>query len=269
MEYRALSGVGLEVRRGEVLGILGSTGSGKSTLLRVMKGILPPGGGSVELEGEALEPPEGWRRLRAAAGLVMQNPELHLFAETVAKDVCFGPRNQGLAREEASREAARALESLGLSFEAMRDRNPLALSLGEQRKVALAGILAMRPDYLLLDEITSGLDGEGRRRLREIILGWKGEGKAVVLVTHELEELESLADRVAVLAGGRIVTEGPAAQILSDPGPLEQAGYGLPPLLSLQRDLRERGFPLEAFSNDPETLAERVCRIVKAGGEGR
>lgn len=268
MEYRALDGINLEVERGEVLGVLGSTGSGKSTLLRILKGIQVPGGGHIELEGEELDLPRGLRRLREACGLVMQNPELHLFAETVEKDVCFGPRNLGRDRQEASREAARALESLGFSFEEMRNRNPLALSLGEQRKVALAGILAMRPDYLLLDEITSGLDGEGRLRLRQIVYDWKAEGRAVVLVTHELEELERLADRVAVLSGGKILTEGTTAEILSQPGTLEEAGYGLPPLLSLQRDLKERGFPLEAFTSDPEILTERVCRIVLPGGAG-
>ncbi len=268
LEHRALAGVSLEVRKGEVLGILGSTGSGKSTLLRVLKGILSPGAGSVELDGEALGSPAGWRRLRAAAGLVMQDPEVHLFAETVAEDVCFGPRNLGMSREEAEREAARALESLGLSFAAMRDRNPLALSLGEQRKVALAGILAMRPDYLLLDEMTSGLDGEGRRRLREIVLGWKGEGRAVALVTHELEELERLADRVAVLAGGAVVVEGPADAVLSDSASLEGAGYRLPPLLELQRGLAGRGFPLGAFTGDPDALAGRVLEVLGKGGGG-
>ena len=269
MEYQALARISLEVKKGEVLGVLGSTGSGKSTLLRILKGIQMPGGGHIELEGEELDLPRGLRLLRESAGLVMQNPELHLFAETVEKDVCFGPRNLGRDRQEAAREAARALESLGLSFEDMRNRNPLALSLGEQRKVALAGILAMRPDYLLLDEITSGLDGEGRLRLRDIVFDWKTQGRAVVLVTHELEELERLADRVAVLYGGKILAEGTAAEILSQPELLEEAGYGLPPLLSLQRDLKQRGFPLEAFSSDPEILAERVCRIVLPGGDGQ
>lgn len=251
-----------------MLGVLGSTGSGKSTLLRILKGILPPGSGALELDGEALEQPGGWHRLRAACGLVMQNPELHLFAETVAKDVCFGPRNLGRSREEAEREADRALAGLGLSFEEMRSRNPLALSVGEQRKVALAGILAMRPDYLLLDEITSGLDGEGRGRLREIVGGWKEEGKAVVLVTHELEELERLADRVAVLAGGRILAVGTGEEVLSRPALLEEAGYGLPPLLALQRDLVDRGFPLASFTSDPEVLSGRVCEIVLPGSPG-
>jgi len=268
MENEALRGVSLEVRTGEVLGILGSEGSGKTTLLRLLKGIIEPTRGELTLDGEPAVGPRGAALLRDATGLVMQDPELHLFAATVEEDLCFGPRNRGMGREEARHEAALALERMGLPYSEFKGSNPLALSLGEQRKVALAGVLAMRPRYLLLDEITSGLDGEGRRRLRRVILDWKEEGNAVVLVTHDMEELQKLADRVAVLAGGRLLGCGPARLVLEDASLLEKAGYGLPPLLELQVRLRERGMALQGLTLDPDDLAGRIAAALEASASG-
>ncbi len=269
LEERALREVCLEVFPGEVLGVLGSAGSGKTTLLRLLKGILEPARGEIVLEGERLEGTRGLARLRDAAGLVMQDPELHLFAATVEEDVCFGPRNRGMSREAAREEAAAAMDKVGLSFSEMRRRNPLALSVGEQRKVALAGVLAMRPRYLLLDEMSSGLDGDGRRRLRRIILDWKEEGNAVVLVTHDFEEMQGVADRVAVMADGTVLGCGPARGVLQDAGLLGRAGYGLPPLLELELRLRERGVDLEGCGLDPEDMALRLRAALRGqGGEG-
>ncbi len=271
LEREALREVTLEVRPGEVVGVLGSVGSGKTTLLRLLKGILEPTSGEVTLDGEAVRGPRGVTKLRAATGLVMQEPELHLFAATVEEDLCFGPRNLGLGREEARQRAREAMESVGLSFDEMRSRNPLSLSMGEQRKVALAGVLAMRPACLLLDEMTSGLDGEGKRRLRLIIEGIRDEGRAAVLVTHDFEELGGLADRVAVLAEGRLLACGPSRSILEDPELLRKAGYGLPPLLELRLLLKERGLDIEWGTGDAEELADRIAGALGGlcGGAGR
>jgi energy-coupling factor transport system ATP-binding protein len=257
----ALDEVDLEVRKGEILAVLGSTGSGKSTLLRVLKGIASPSSGRIVLEGEEVKIPEGLRLLRKRVGLVMQNPEAHLFAETVEKDVAFGPRNLGCSRAESFQRAREAVEALGLDYGELRGRNPLSLSLGEQRRVALAGILAMHPDYLLLDEITSGLDGGGKRVLWGILQRLKEEKRGVVLVTHDLEEVEALAERVAVMGDGRLLKVGSKDDILADFKLLERAGYAPPPLIALQRELLSRGFPVEVRLKPPEVLAEEILRV--------
>jgi len=270
LEQAALREVDLEVRTGEVLGLLGSVGSGKTTLLRLLKGVLEPVRGEVVLEGETLRGPRGLAKLRKATGLVMQEPELHLFAATVEEDLCFGPRNLGLKDEEARRATRRAMEEVGLSYDYLRSRNPLTLSRGEQRKVALAGVLAMRPRYLLLDEVTSGLDGEGRLRLRRLISGAREEGRAVVLVSHDFEELFLLADRVAVLAEGRLLGCGPPSSVLEDAELMEKAGYALPPLLELRVRLAERGVDVAGIPWNPLDMAERIAAVLGgSGGRGR
>ncbi len=262
LQFRALEGIDLEIREGEVLGLIGPTGSGKSTLLHVIKGILAPTEGEIILEGRALKLPGELRELRRRVGLVMQNPQVHLFAETVEKDVTFGPLNLGWGKDEAMERAEIALERVGLDFQALRSRNPLSLSLGEQKRVALAGVLAMEPRYLLLDEVTSGMDSVGKRMLREILSGLAEEGVGVVTVTHDLEELQALAQRVAVLWKGKLVALGEAGDLLTDLGMLGEVGYQAPPLVAVQAELRAAGYPITPALKDPETLAEEIIRVL-------
>ncbi len=238
---QVLRGVDLELREGEVLCLAGSTGAGKSTLIQVMGGLLRASGGEMSLDGRRLEGRGGARVLRSAVGVLLQSCDKQLFAPTVEKDVSFGPRNRGSSGEEAARAAREALRCVGLDPALYRSRSPFSLSGGEMRRAALAGILAMRPRFLLLDEPSSGLDGAGRAQLHRVLRGLREGGTGVLMATHDWEEMEALADRVAVLAHGRIVLQGEVEAVLTAVDDLRAAGLQPPPLVGLLAELRLRG----------------------------
>lgn len=257
---RALEGVSLEVSPGELVLVLGATGSGKSTLLRVACGLLDAESGSASIDGEALSRSTA----RGAVGLVFQDAESQLFADSVLDDVAFGPRNLGLDAEEASQRARSALTAVGLDPDTFGSRSPFALSGGEARRAAIAGVLAMRPRYLLADEPTAGLDAAGRRVVRDVLLAQReGERAGVLVVSHSAEEFLGDANRVLVLAEGRSAWYGPAAELVADPSPLLGAGLVAPAVLEVQRLARERGLETGAFTLDPVEAAERLAA---AGG---
>ena len=205
LEVEALKGVSVAVEPGEVLGIVGGTGSGKSTLVQHMNLLLTPTGGEVLVDGtdaRSLKPSE----LRRRVGLVFQFPEAALFAETVEEDVAFAPRRMGLGKEEVRGRVRGSLEALGAGH--LVGRSPFALSGGEKRRVAIAGVLAMGPEVLVLDEPTAGLDPATREDLLGLVRGLKEAGTSVVLVSHDLEEVAEVADRVCALEGGRVRAAG-------------------------------------------------------------
>ncbi len=249
---RALKDVSCEVERGDLAVILGPTGSGKSTLLRVAAGLLAPEVGTVLIDGE---PVQGGATARAGGvGLVFQSPETQLFAETVLDDIAFGPRNQGLSEESARQHAVQALETVGLDPSQFAERSPFGLSGGEARRVALAGVLAMSPRYLLLDEPTAGLDGSGRRDLAAALAAARMHS-GVIVVTHDAEEFLPHADLALVLSAGDCTFSGPADELIQRPAALADAGIRPPAVLETMIRAQALGASFRNLTLDPQDAA--------------
>jgi energy-coupling factor transport system ATP-binding protein len=251
---RALRGVDLSVDVGEVLLVLGPTGSGKSTLLRVAAGVLDATEGSVEVDGRGVDGPAAPERDRRI-GLVFQSPETQLFAETVADDVAFGPRNLDMPDPAAA--AREALVRVGLDAAVFGPRSPFTLSGGEARRVALAGVLAMDPAYVLLDEPTAGLDAAGRAAVLEAVRATR-ERSGVVVVTHDAEELLGEADRVILLDAGVVVHAGAAAGFVTNPERFSESGLLAPDVLRAQMLAAGRGGTIPSFTLDVQRAAEAM-----------
>lgn len=254
----ALQGVDFELSRGELVLVVGATGSGKSTLLRVAAGLLEPTEGRVSIDDSPLTTSSA----RGLVGLCFQSPESQLFAETLLDDAAFGPHNLGATPEAAAAAARDALTAVGLDPEVFGQRSPFTLSGGEARRAALAGVLAMKPRYLLLDEPTAGLDSRGRARVRAAVANAR-EGAGIALVTHDPGEFLGEADRVLVLDSGQTRFWGPTAELLSDPAPLSEAGVEVPPMLEVQRLARERGIDAGPATMDG---ARAAAALARAGG---
>ncbi len=261
-EQRALVDVTLRVEPGELVLVVGPTGSGKSTLLRLAAGLLEPAAGEVLLDGQPLSP-----KVRGAGvGIAFQDPESQLFAETVLEDVAFGPTNLGHAKTDALALSRGALETVGLNPVLFAERSPFGLSGGEARRVALAGVLSMRPAYLLADEPSAGLDAPGRAAVKRILAALRAR-TGVVVVTHDAEEFLAEADRVLVLLGGRTGFYGSVKDLLHEPDALLEQGLRPPPLLDVQLRLGRAGIPLPGISLEPVVAASNVARAL-AGREG-
>lgn len=249
----AVRSISLAVAPGELVLIVGATGSGKSTLMRLAAGLLEPSSGSVALDGTELESAAGGGRI----GLIFQDPESQLFADTVLDDVAFGPRNLGLDANTARLRAADALEAVGLPADAFGGRSPFALSGGEARRAAIAGVLAMRPEYLLADEPTAGLDAKGRRAVRDLLLQQR-EHSGVVVVSHAAEQFLAYADKMLVLDAGAAAWAGPASDAVADPSILSSCGIAVPDVLEVQYRLHQCGVPLQQFILEPQDAASSI-----------
>lgn len=254
----ALDGVSLDVEQGQLVLVLGATGSGKSTLLQIAAGLLGASSGGASIDGEPLTRATA----RGAVGLVFQDPEAQLFADSVLDDVAFGPTNLGASREEARASATEALARVGLPAERFAERSPFALSGGEARRAAIAGVLAMSPRYLLLDEPTAGLDARGREAVRAIVRSER-DRCGVVVVSHSAAEFLGEADRVLLLADGRSAFEGAAAELIAAPESFERAGLVAPDVLRVQQLAVERGAQLGGFTLDVDRAARALL-----GAEG-
>jgi energy-coupling factor transport system ATP-binding protein len=240
----ALREVSLTIGKGEFVGIIGQTGSGKSTLIQHFNGLLKPASGRILLEGREVVPGKGESpvALRRRVGLLFQFPEQQLFEETVLADVAFGPRNMGLTRGEAEARAESALQAVGLAAYQYADRSPFSLSGGEMRRAAIAGVLAMEPEMLVLDEPLAGLDPAGRQEVLQLIAALRRErGMTVVLVSHSMEDVARFADRLFVLAEGELKLAGTPEEIFTDVDSLERLGLALPQLAQLMHSLRRAG----------------------------
>lgn len=248
----ALDGVSFDVADGTVLGIIGHTGSGKSTLLQHLNGLVKPDSGRIWIDGECIT--DGKTRMaeiRRRVGLVFQYPEYQLFEETVAKDVAFGPKNLGLSEEETDERVRRAIGLVGLEYEEIKDRSPFELSGGMKRRVAIAGVIAMLPKVLILDEPTAGLDPSAHREILSMIRKIHDEmGMILIFVSHNMGDIADISDRVIVMSEGRISLEGTPAEVFSHERELAGMGLALPPARKIVNELAARvpGFKSEALT---------------------
>ncbi len=265
----ALRDVSLEVREGELLGIAGHTGSGKSTLIQQMNGLSRPTRGRVLLRGEDLADKAVGARARTAVGLVFQYPEHQLFAATVYDDVAFGPRNLGLGPDEVDGRVRRALAAVGMDASAVGAKSPFELSGGQQRRVAFAGVLAMAPEVLVMDEPVAGLDPRAREEFLALIRRLHADGLTCVLVSHSMDDLARMADRVLVLNEGAVLTCGTPAEVFADEEALHAVGLGVPAAQALAARLRREGWPLARPLYDEQSLAADLAALIGAGGEAR
>ena len=240
-QVEALKNVNLKIEQGEFVGIIGETGSGKSTLVQHFNGLLKPSSGEMLFEGRNIWKEEfSLQELRSRIAS-FSIPEHQLFEETVFKDVAFGPRNLGLVGEELKKRAQYSLELVGLDYETYQERSPFNLSGGEKRRVALAGILAMKPEVIILDEPTAGMDPAGRRYLLEQIKKMHREKNlTVVLVTHNMEDVSRLAEKLFVFSRGELVLQGTPAEVFNSAPVIEKIGLDLPPLTDLLQKLKTR-----------------------------
>ncbi len=263
LETVALADLSLEVARGEVVGVIGATGSGKSTLLQHLCGLLRPQSGRVSVAGlELADPDADLRAVRRRVGMVFQSPEDQLFERYVGDDVAFGPKNLGLPRDQVRERVRRAMEAVGLGFEAFKDRLTLTLSGGEKRKAALAGILALEPEALLLDEPTAGLDPVSREELLDLLRRWRVDtGATVVISSHNMDDIACLASRVYVLDHGRVALSGSTRDVFSRNGELRQLGLEPPAAATVAQALVALGLPIDPSILTLDEAADAIERI--------
>lgn len=265
----ALRDVSLTVRRGEFLGLAGHTGSGKSTLVQHLNGLIRPQEGSVCALGLDLSNKKDAAAVKAKVGMVFQYPERQLFAETVAQDVAFGPRNLGLPQDEVARRVASSLTRVGLDLAAIGDKSPFELSGGQQRRVAFAGVLAMEPEVLVLDEPMAGLDPAARRDLLGLIDRLHREGLTVVMVSHSMDDLANCCDRIVVMNEGAVFAEGTPAQVFAHADELKSIGLGVPAAQRMALALTEVGVPLRRGGlYTVELLADELANLLIGRSDG-
>lgn len=265
----ALRDVTLTVRRGEFLGLAGHTGSGKSTLVQHLNGLIRPQEGSVCALGLDLSNKKDVAAVKAKVGVVFQYPERQLFAETVAQDVAFGPRNLGLPQDEVARRVASSLARVGLDLAAIGDKSPFELSGGQQRRVAFAGVLAMEPEVLVLDEPMAGLDPAARRDFLELIGRLHDEGLTVIMVSHSMDDLANCCDRIVVMNEGAVFAEGTPSQVFAHANELKSIGLGVPAAQRMALALAQAGVPLRCDRlYTVELLADELAGLLPGCADG-
>lgn len=266
MQKQALFDISLEISDGEFLGMIGHTGSGKSTLIQHFNGLIRPVQGRVLVDGVDLASKSvALKEIRRKVGMVFQYPEHQLFGETVFEDVAFGPKNLGVSEAEVEERVRDALDVVELDFDTVKHRSPFELSGGQKRRVAIAGVLAMRPSTLILDEPTAGLDPRGRDEiLGQIQRLHKDWSMTVVLVTHSMDDVARLANRLIVLEKGRIVLEGTPREVFVHAEQLRRIGLGVPQLTRLLQDLKERGMPVDSQALGIEEAAAQLKKILES-----
>ncbi len=265
-ERKALNDVSVSIEKGEILAIIGHTGSGKSTLVQHLNGLLKPSSGKVTIDDIDISGRGGEaKKARQQVGMVFQYPEHQIFAETVYEDIAFGPRNRGFIPEEVDKQVHEAMAFVGLDFDTFAKRSPFQLSGGQMRRVAIAGVVAMNPDYLVLDEPSAGLDPRSRNAVfKEILALHKERGIAIVLVTHSMEEAAKYANRMLVINKGKILFDGKPAEIFSQhKDELVAVGMDEPQVYKLSALLRSKGLDIAEGITDS---AELVKNIKKAKG---
>ena len=265
-EKTAMADVSLCVEEGDFVGVIGHTGSGKSTLVQHLNGLLKPTSGKVLLEGRDIwAEPKKIRDVRFQVGMVFQYPEHQLFEDTTYKDIAFGPKNMGLSEDEIDARVRRAAAFVGLKEELL-DKSPFELSGGEKRRAAIAGVMAMEPRVLILDEPTAGLDPRGRDMILEQIGAYKEENDTtVLLVSHSMEDVARTAKKVLVMNGGRIAMYAPTAEVFSRAEELEAIGLSIPAVTKVFMRLREKGYPVGDNVYTVGQAEQRLLPLLKGG----
>ena len=263
-EHKALDDMNFSVEAGEFIGIIGHTGSGKSTLMQHLNGLLKPTSGKVLLDGKDIwSDKKLTRQARFRVGLVFQYPEYQLFEETVYKDISFGPKNMGLSREEVDRRVREAAGFVGLSEEQLQ-MSPFDLSGGQKRRVAIAGVIAMEPEILILDEPTAGLDPVGREEILANIQAYrKAKNATIMMVSHSMSDVARLTDRLLVLSGAKIAMDGTPAEVFNRAWELEEIGLDIPDVTRVFMRLKEMGLPVE-----PVYTLDQAVEVMKKLKEG-
>lgn len=253
-EKVALDNVSLDITNGEFVALIGHTGSGKSTLIQHFNGLLEATSGKIIVDGvDITDKKAKLTNIRKKVGLVFQYPEYQLFEETIAKDIEFGPRNLGLPEEEIQSRVIKSMEMVGLDYETYKDKSPFDLSGGQKRRVAIAGVIAMQPTTLILDEPTAGLDPKGRDDiLAQISKLHKDYNMTIIIVSHSMEDVAKIAQRIIVMNDGKVALQGTPAEVFKEVETLEKIGLGVPQVTYLVRELRKKGFniPDNVFTID-------------------
>lgn len=261
-EKTAIDNVSLEIKDGEFIGLIGHTGSGKSTLIQQFNGLLKPTSGKIYVDDLCItEKGTNMTKIRQKVGLVFQYPEHQLFEETVYKDVAFGPTNLGLSEEEIRNRVKRALKVVGIDYEKYKDKSPFELSGGQKRRIAIAGVIAMEPKVLILDEPTAGLDPKGRDEILAEIKNLHGEYKmTIILVSHSMEDVAKLVDRLIVMYKGKNILTGTPREVFKEIDTVEKVGLAVPQVTYLVRELRKKGFNIK---EDVITVEEAKKELIK------
>lgn len=264
-EHKALKGIDLTIPEGKITAVIGQTGSGKSTLVQHLNGLLIPTEGSIDIDGFHLSnasKPKDIKSLRKKVGLVFQFPEYQLFEETIGKDIAFGPKNFGISEEEAVKLAEKAIKVVGLD-ESYLERSPFDLSGGQKRRVAIAGILVLDPDILVLDEPTAGLDPQGAKEMMQLFMDLnKKEGKTILLVSHDMEHVLNYCDEVVVLDDGKVKVQTDVKNFFMHPEWMEEIGINPPSLIRLKQELSAKGFEIPKEILNMEDLAKCIEKQV-------
>lgn len=263
MEVTALSNVNLKIEDGEFIGLIGHTGSGKSTLIQHLNGILKPFSGTVYFDGaDIFDDDYDLKKLRSQVGLVFQYPEHQLFEENVFKDVCFGPKNMGLARKEVEIRAYQALKMVGIEDDYFY-QSPFDLSGGQKRRVAIAGVLAMKPRVMILDEPTAGLDPKGRDEMFALIKKLQQESNmSIILVSHSMEDVAEYVDRIVVMNRGSVMMQGTPKDIFARSAELEAVGLCAPQITYVMERLKQEGLAVDASAFTVSQAVENIMKVV-------
>lgn len=263
-EKKAVNDVSFSVNKGELIGIIGHTGSGKSTLVQMLNGLMKPTSGQVLLDGvDIWDKPKEIRKIRFKVGMVFQYPEYQLFEETVYKDIAFGPTNKGLSAEEIDKEVRRAARFTGLKDELL-DKSPFDLSGGEKRRAAIAGVIAMDPDVLVLDEPTAGLDPMGRDvLLSQIVRYHKERQNTVLLVSHSMEDIARVADRIEVMNKSKLVMFDETQKVFARGDELEKIGLRIPQITKIMSQLRKRGVDVPEGILTVDSAVDYLLPLIK------
>lgn len=265
-EKTALKTINLTIEEGEFVGIIGHTGSGKSTLVQHLNGLLHPTTGTVTVNGVDISgKTDEAKQMRHKVGMVFQYPEHQLFEETIAQDIAFGPKNLGLSEDEVDKRVREAMKFVGLDYNTYAERSPFHLSGGQMRRVAIAGVVAMNPDYLVLDEPSAGLDPFGREEIFEEIIKLHKQGITVILVSHNMEDISRMANRLIVMDKGQAVLDGVPLDIFNNHRQtLQNVGVDVPPVSVMMESLRERGLNV---TNRVLTVDDAVNAIFESTGQ--
>lgn len=259
----ALKNINISINDGEFIGIIGQTGSGKTTFVQHLNGLLLPSSGTVEVDGlETSNDKQSLKNIRKKVGLVFQYPENQLFEETIYKDIAFGPRNLGLDEKSIEKRVRESMELVHLDFEKYANKSPFEISGGQMRRVAIAGVIAMNPKYLVLDEPTAGLDPHGRDRILSMLAKLHKSGNITILmVSHNMDEIARLASRIIIFNKGCIVADGTPKEVFSENNILKNTGLRVPQVMLLARKLKEKGYDIDENIYKQEEIKNELLRL--------